>query len=73
MKHLQKKLEKTGVTGSLFAAAACPLCFPKLAAIGTIFGMGVLAPFENYFFWAAQFFVLLTVVGQAVAFKQLKN
>ncbi|MEH6626972.1 MAG: hypothetical protein V7739_11035 [Motiliproteus sp.] len=73
MGYLQSKLEKVGVTGSLFAAAACPICFPKLAAIGAIFGMGALAPFENYFFWGAQVFVLLTVIGQAVAFKLLKN
>lgn len=73
MGHLQRTLEKTGVPGSLFAAAACPICFPKLAAIGAIFGMGALAPYENYFFWGAQIFVLLTVTGQAVAFRQLKN
>lgn len=73
MGYLQSKLEKIGVTGSLFAAAACPICFPKLAAIGAVFGMGVLAPFENYFFWGTQIFVLLTVIGQAVAFRQLKN
>lgn len=73
MGRLQRKLEKMGVAGSLFAAAACPICFPKLAAIGAIVGMGALAPFEIYFFWGTQVFVLLTVVGQAIAFRQLKN
>lgn len=64
---------RTGSVGSLIAAAACPLCFPKLAAIGAVFGMGALAPFEVYFFWGAQLLVLLSLAGQFIAFKRLKN
>ena len=71
--QLNKGIDKIGAAGTLFAAAACPICFPKLAAIGALFGLGVLAPFEVYFFWGAQFFVLLTVVGQFLAFRRIRN
>lgn len=66
-------MDKIGSTGAVFAAAACPICFPKLAALAAIFGLGILAPFEVYFFWGAQFFVLLSVAGQFIAFRRLKN
>ena len=70
---LKKGVDKIGAPGAVVAAAACPICFPKLAAIGAIFGLGALAPFEVYFFWEAQFFILLTVLGQFIAFQRLKN
>ncbi len=70
---MKQYLNRTGSIGSLITAAACPICFPKLATLGAIFGMGALAPFEAYFFWEAQLFVLLSLVGQFVAFKRLRN
>ncbi len=70
---MKQYLNKTGSLGSILTAAACPICFPKLAAAGAFFGMGALAPFEAYFFWGAQLLVLLSLVGQFVAFKRLKN
>ena len=70
---MKQYINRAGSIGSFITAAACPICFPKLAALGAIFGMGALAPFEAYFFWGAQLFVLLSLVGQFVAFKRLRN
>lgn len=72
-KLLNRGIDKIGAAGAVFAAAACPICFPKLAAFAAIFGLGVLAPFEVYFLAGAHFFVLLSVVGQFIAFRRLKN
>jgi hypothetical protein len=36
-------VEKFGSIGAIIAAAACPICFPKLALIGSAVGLGVLA------------------------------
>lgn len=66
-------LERTGSTGALLAAAACPVCFPKLAAVGALLGLGALAPFEVYFLWGAQFLVGLAVAGQVMSFRATRR
>lgn len=73
MKRLSSGLDRIGAGGSLLAAAACPLCFPKLAALGALFGLGALAPLEGYFFWGAQALVLLALAGQVMAFRRRAN
>lgn len=35
-------LEKASSIGAVVAAAACPVCFPKLALLGAVFGLGAL-------------------------------
>jgi hypothetical protein len=47
-------LEKIGSFGGIIAAAACPVCFPKLALIGALFGLGALGAYESQLFVAAQ-------------------
>lgn len=69
----QNKLEKLGSFGAVLAAAACPICFPKLAMLGTVFGLGILAPFETVFFYGSQLLVLLALLGHIVSFKTHKN
>lgn len=66
---MKLKTERFGSTGAPLAAAACPICFPKLAAVGALFGLGALAPFEVYFLWGAQFLVGLAVAGQIISFR----
>lgn len=66
-------LEKFGSFGSIIAAAACPVCFPKLALLGAVFGLGVLAPFETAFFYAAQIMVVMAVAGHFVSYKKHQN
>jgi hypothetical protein len=47
-------LERIGSFGRIIAAAACPVCFPKLALIGALFGLGALGAYESQLFVAAQ-------------------
>ena len=70
---MKNKLERFGSFGAIIAAAACPVCFPKLALIGALLGMGALAQYEVYFFYGAQILVLLTLVGNIVSFKKHRN
>lgn len=69
MKRRRPIPERLGSAGALLAAAACPICFPKLAAVGALLGLGVLAPFEVYFLWGAQLLVGLALAGQIVSFR----
>lgn len=63
-------LEKFGSFGAIFAAMVCPVCFPKLALIGALFGMGALAPYETAFFFGVQILVVLAVIGHAISYKK---
>jgi len=47
---MQFKLENFGSFGAIVAAAACPICFPKLALLGAFFGLGALSKYEAFFF-----------------------
>ena len=66
-------LEKFGSVGALIAAAACPVCFPKVALIAAIFGLGFLEQYEGYATRAVQVFALVAFVGQIVAFPRHRN
>jgi mercuric ion transport protein len=56
-------LEKFGSVGAIAAAAACPICFPKLAFVGSALGFGVFAPFKGYVAKGVQVLFLLGFVG----------
>ena len=66
-------LDKFGPLGSIVAAAACPICFPKLALIGALLGLGALVEYEFYFLLAAQILVLISLVGVILAFSNHRN
>ena len=70
---MRSKLEKIGSFGAIVAAAACPICFPKLALIGALFGFGVLAKYEIVFFYMAQILIILALVGHIISYKRLQN
>ena len=70
---MQNKLEQFGSFGAIIAAMACPICFPKLALLGALVGMGALAPYETAFFFGAQILVVLAVVGHAISYKKHQN
>ena len=67
------KLDRFGALGTLIAAAACPICFPKLALIGALIGLGALAKYEYYFYIAFHVFVLVTFTGILLAYRKQKN
>ena len=63
-------LGRFGSFGALLAAAACPVCFPKLALLGALFGFGALAPYEVIFFYALQVLVVGMLVNHVIAFRR---
>lgn len=65
--------EQIGSIGSIVAAAACPVCFPKLALIGAVFGLGAFGAYESQLFVAAQALVAVAVVGHAAAYRRHRN
>jgi len=67
---MKNKLGRFGSFGSILAAAACPVCFPKLALLGALFGFGALAEYEVFFFYALQVLVIAMVVSHVIAFKR---
>jgi mercuric ion transport protein len=60
-------LDKLGSSGAVIAAAACPICFPKLALLGAFFGLGGLAAYESQLIIAAQALVVLAAAGHVIA------
>ena len=66
-------LDKAGSIGSVVAAAACPICFPKLAFIGALFGLGALGAYEYQLFIAAQVLVVVAVGGHVLAYLRHRN
>ncbi len=62
-------LDKFGSAGAVIAAAACPICFPKLALLGAFFGLGGLAAYESQLIIAAQAMVVLATAGHVVAYR----
>jgi len=67
---MKTHLEKIGSLGAVIAAAACPICFPKLALLGALFGLGALGAYESQLFIAAQILIAVAVLGHALAYLQ---
>jgi mercuric ion transport protein len=64
-------LDKLGSFGAVIAAAACPICFPKLALLGALFGLGGLAAYESQLIIAAQALVVLAAAGHMIAHRSI--
>lgn len=45
--NLARIANSTGAVGSVVAALSCAMCFPALASIGAVFGLGFLAQYEG--------------------------
>src|SRR5262249_34511081 len=67
---MTRYLDKLGSFGSVVAAAACPVCFPKLALLGSLVGLGAFSAYEAQLFIAAQILVIVAVAGHALAYRQ---
>ena len=66
-----KILDKFGAIGAilaLIASASCPACFPILGVIGATLGLGFLQPYEGIILYVFQFFVLLSLIGNILAY-----
>lgn len=64
---MRARLQKLGSIGAVLAAAACPVCFPKLALVGAFFGLGALSAYETAFFFLAQGLVVLALGGSILS------
>ena len=69
----QAFLDRFGTIGAVVAAAACPICFPKLALIGAAVGLGAFAPHERYIAIVVQVLFVLAFIGQVLAFRRHRN
>ena len=65
--------EKLGSIGAVLTAAACPVCFPKLALLGALFGLGALGAYESQFFIAAQALIVVALVGHVLSYFGHRN
>lgn len=70
---MRNKLENFGSVGAIVAAAACPICFPKLALLGAFFGLGALAKYEAVFFYGAHILIVIALIGHVISFKKVQN
>lgn len=70
---MKQYLDKLGSYGAVFAAIACPICFPKLALLGAVIGLGGLAKFEGFFIILLQVLLIASLVGHYMAYKRHKN
>jgi hypothetical protein len=65
--------ERLGAIGAVVAAAACPICFPKLALVGALFGLGAFAAYEYHLFIATQALVAVAMLGHVLAYARARN
>src|SRR5712691_1940112 len=70
---MKAHLEKAGSVGAVIAAAACPVCFPKLALLGALFGLGALGAYESQFLIAAQALIVVALVGHVLSYFGHRN
>src|SRR5438270_5881000 len=70
---MRARLEKIGSIGAVVAAAACPVCFPKLALLGALFGLGAFGAYESQLFIAAQALVVIAIIGHALSYLRHRN
>jgi mercuric ion transport protein len=67
---MKTHLEKIGSFGGIIAAAACPVCFPKLALLGAVFGLAALGAYESELLIAAQVLIAIAVIGHMLAYRR---
>jgi hypothetical protein len=70
---LKPWLDKAGSIGAVVAAAACPVCFPKLALLGALFGLGALGAYESQIFLATQILVVVAMLGHVLSYLRHRN
>ena len=63
-------LDKLPSVGAIVVAAGCPICFPALAGVGSIFGLGALAAYEGQFIILTQAFIALSMLFAVVSYRR---
>lgn len=67
------RLDRIGSIGAVIAAAACPICFPKLALIGALFGLSAFSAYEYQFLIATQLLAALAAGGHVLSYRRHRN
>jgi hypothetical protein len=49
------------------------VCFPKLALLGTLFGLGAISAYESQFFIAAQTLIVVALAGHVLSYLRHRN
>jgi len=49
MEWFSRIADKAGALGSVVSAASCPACFPAMASLGAVAGLGFLGEYEGLF------------------------
>ena len=70
---MKAQLEKLPSFGAIVAAAGCPICFPALAAVGSVFGLGAIAAYESQLIIVSQIFLVLSAGFAVVSFRRTKK
>ncbi len=65
-------LEKLSPVGTVVAAAGCPVCFPALAAVGSVLGLGAFAAYENEFLIVMQVLMGLNLLLFWVSYRRTR-
>lgn len=67
-------IDKIGSTGVFLTALACPACWPLFAGLGSVLGLGVLAPWEGFMMdFVFPPFVVLSLVGTILSYSNHKQ
>ncbi len=72
---MKNHLEKWGTAGTFLMAlaTALPCCLPLLATTGAVLGLSVFQPYQEYFNYLLQVFVILTLIGHFKAYSKHHN
>jgi len=68
-----KHLDKIGAVGAIVAAGGCPACFPALAALGSVLGLGFLQQFEEKALIVFQILVIIALIGNVISYLNHKK
>ena len=61
-------LDKIGAVGAILAAGGCPACFPALAALGSVLGLGFLQKYEGKALIVFQILVIIALSGNVISY-----
>ena len=67
---MKKLLEIAPSIGAVIAAAGCPICFPALAAVGSLFGLGAFAAYESQFIVLTQVFIAMSMIFAFLSYRR---
>ena len=66
--------DKTGVLGSILGAMSCGACFPALASLGSVLGLGFLSQYEGLFITTLiPLFAAMALVANALGWFRHRN